>query len=67
MLQDALLVFSCENQVNKVIKCLALKNTVKSNPAAANSVILSLAAHMTFQFAFLDLTSNPSLTPKIHP
>ena len=67
MLQDALLVFAFQNNLNQVVKCLALKNTVKSIPVASNSVILSLAAHLTFHYPYLDLTHNPMMTPKIHP
>jgi hypothetical protein len=67
MLQDVLLVFASPSIELGLIKCFSIKNPVKSHPSASNSVLLSLAAHVTYQFPHLDLTNDPNLTPTIIP
>jgi hypothetical protein len=67
MLTEAFLVFSCVHNADNTVKCLSLKDKVKTHPYASNSVLLSLAAHVTFFFPFLDITSNSAKTPKIVP
>lgn len=67
MLQEILLIFAHESIHQGSIKCFALKNSIKSHPSASNSLLLSLAAHVTYNFPNLDLTNSPYLTPKITP
>ncbi len=67
MLDKAALVFASAFSTENIVKCLSLKNPVETHEYASNSVLLSLAAHMTFKFPFLDLDENPLNRPKIIP
>jgi hypothetical protein len=67
MLEEVMLVFAGVLPCKNSVKCFSLLNKIKSNKYASNSVILSLANHLTFEFPNLDLTLNSDETPKISP
>jgi hypothetical protein len=65
MLQEALLVCASASHVTKTVRCLSLKAPVSTNIYASNSVLLSLAAHMTFNFPLLDISNYAEKCAKI--
>lgn len=67
MLQSALLTFASPSPLTQTVKCLSLKQPVPTNIYASNSVLLSLAAHMTFHFPYLDISGFEKKCPKIVP
>ena len=65
MLSKALLVFASPSILHKSVKCLSLKQPVPTNAYASDSVLLSLAAHVTYKFPNLNLSEFDKDCPKI--